>query len=142
MVCRTCNSEVSRVRVVFEVNGIPLPEPKDECLNCVSHLSAGERLNDHKLWLMQDVNPHEYEVVAGEKRLKDWAQAELEARITRPDEDDERAIREVKERKRAQVMELRGQVPTKSQIENTANLLREQIIRDRALDAGLALPRG
>lgn len=36
MICRTCNKDALSVKTLFEIDGKPLPEPKDECDNCKS----------------------------------------------------------------------------------------------------------
>lgn len=116
--CRTCTERDGAVHLChhvvtkFTVDGNPLPEPIDQCAHCEAPASTAEMnlsLPEQKLWLMQDVEPNEYETGKdGVKRMKDWAQGELEARIGAPDNDEIESEQEARERKRAQAREVRA----------------------------------
>lgn len=95
---------------------------------------------DKKVWLMEDVNPWEYETVNGVKRLKDWAQGELEARLAKAvPEDVEATERAIAQRKSLSLAERNRPVPPVVS-EIVADMCREAMNREKALDAGLILP--
>lgn len=93
---------------------------------------------------MEDVNPQEYETVAGQKRLKDWAQADLQERLGREPEEDTVGQERVRAKKREQAREVRTTIGTKlpeGYIARINNAVKEGRIMADAQNAGLVLPR-
>jgi hypothetical protein len=95
---------------------------------------------DRKVWLMEDVNPWEYETVNGEKRMKDWAQGEFEARLAKPAPEDVASDEQKIAERRRMSASLRGHTLTPEQVRQAEESFLDAQRRASALAVGLALP--
>lgn len=105
-ICNSCGKESRQIRTIFEVGGVPLPEPKDECQNCKDgglHLDpAWQRHRPTPLW---ESRPHLYRKKDNPEggsyyEPTDENLADLEAQILAPAADDAAVIETAIEAKR------------------------------------------
>lgn len=141
-VCGTCGAVTSRLTVIFEVDGRPLPEPKDTCPYCDGSRDAVHSTTDRKLWLGHEAYAEHYDkTYTPEGQIVYKASDSLIADLMDEwqKDPDEEANRQLK----AHAQEWKRNHPDKltpAEIESMTNRIREVVNQGRALDAGLILP--
>lgn len=96
IICRNCNQEAQRVVTVFEIDGKPLPEPKDSCEHC-----KDGGLHTNPAWMYQrpvpgwEAKPHLYRKVdrpdGTQYEAKDELRQDTEDQLCKQPEEELRA---------------------------------------------------
>lgn len=140
--CGNCGAETSRTTTLFEVKGQPLATPRETCPKCDGSTDAIHSQTDRRLWLGHEVyDAHYKKTVTPDGQIVYQASDALVSDLVEEwSKNPDQSLQEAAEEELRRWAANHRKPLTPSEIERATQQIREQIARERALDAGLALP--